>query len=179
MLNDIEIPIRTTTRDKDPSVSADDKLSHIDQKQAIRAVRDREMGLVKFKLPYTDGLVVEFVEDETVMSINHFNIGDSELTGHGVGSRLLNRAIEYGFQRYPKLNKLIHASANLALLNTVVKVVGEDYVSVCNRGERYGFGTDRPLEAMFNTQPYQENYTYLVDSVEAVLDRDALLKERA
>lgn len=176
MLKGIEIPIRTTVRDRKPTVSAADKLEHIQQKQAIRPVPDLETGLVSFKLPYVDDFKVEFNDEGTIMSINHFNIGDRALIGHGIGSRLLKRAIDHGLECYPNLNRLIHASANLALVNTVVKVVGEEYVSVNNRGQRYGFGTDRPLEAMFEDHPYTEDYPYLVDRVEAVLDRDAMLK---
>ncbi len=173
MIGDIAIPIRTTTRNKKPEISTADKLAHIHQKQAIRPIIDPEMGSVKFKLPYVFGLEVEFSDDESAMSIIQFNIGDKELAGHGIGSRLLRHAIEYGFENYERLQRLTHASANLALLNTVIKVVGEEYVSVCNRAERYGFGTARPLEDMFQTQPYREEYPYLVDSVEAALDRDA------
>lgn len=172
MLEGIEIPLTTASRDRD-GITAEQKLADIEQKQAIHPRHFREMGYVSFRLPHVDGITVEFVEDETVMSINHFNIGDDDLVGRGIGSRLLVRAVEYGFKCHPKLTTLRHASANLALVNTVVNVVGEEYVSVFNRGEKYGFGTGQPLEAMFDDRPYEEDFPYLVDKVEAVLDRDA------
>lgn len=169
----IEIPLTTTSRDK-TELTVEQKLENIKRKQAIRARVLPEMGYVSFRLPHVDGITVEFVEKGEVMSINHFNIGDRDLCRRGIGTVLLRRAVDYGLRCSPNLRKLTHASANLALVNTVIGVVGEENVTIINNGERYGQDADQPLEAMFDTSPVKEGSPYLVDRVEAVLDRDAI-----
>jgi len=103
---------------------------------------------------------------------DYVNVGDKELYGHRIGSRLLRAAIRYGVEKEPAVEVFSTGWARLGLVNTTINVLGIENVAFYKGGKRYGWEGDRPLEQVFDDAPPVENKPYLVYGIEAKIDRD-------
>lgn len=180
MLRGIYSPTDFMSSDKDPTVSVEDKLAII-AASPVELECDVAGGVrtdsFTVTLPFVDGGCFDFGitgYPETVLT-DHVNVGDAALYGHGIGSRLLRAALRYAVEQDARITELHTGWARLGLINTVVAILGGENVSVEAYGNRYGWGSDRPLETVLDDYPPVPDETYMVNAVIARIDREVAL----
>lgn len=178
MLRAIVAPTDFLSIDRGPRFSAEEKLDIIARSpvtirpSVIRGKVYPDSFIAR--LPFTDGAIFNFgirtIED--ALLTDYVNVGDAALYGHGIGSRLLRASTRYAVEQDDRVCRLGTGWARLGLVNTVANVFGVENTGVTMSGEHYGWGGDRPLEAIFDDQPPKPNEKYLVNGVDALIDRD-------
>jgi hypothetical protein len=181
MIRGIYAPSDFVSKDRGPGVSTEEKLRIISS-SPVQIEPELLRGKVRMDdvvatLPFVDGGIFAFglpSFPETILS-DHINVGQAELYGHGIGSRLLRAGLRYAVEQDPTVCEFHTGWARLGLINAVVSVLGEDNVGVSIYGDRFGWGTQLPLEAMFDAHPPVEGKKYLVNNIAAKVDRDLAL----
>jgi hypothetical protein len=201
MLNHQEAVTHVDSIDSDPSVSAEEKVARIrgvlesDSLARTHMQRTSWVGyytlhpgfgsVANFQLDIRQGAVTDDGHPEACMHLTKIDLGDKALYGHGLGTLLMRRAVQLGYEKAPeltperpRLTRLQTDRTNLIKLNTIIKVMGMDNVSAWMRGERYGRGTDRPLERMFEDHEYEEgdDSWYLMQKVSATIDPELIFQ---
>jgi GNAT superfamily N-acetyltransferase len=174
MIGEVYAPSNYVSADQDPSKSAEEKLEIINSSQS--KVTENRLGAFRVTLPYVWGASAEpFVTDPNKLYLHDVNVGDEELYGHGIGTRLLQAAVRYGASIDPNLKSVLARNADLGLVNTLIKGLGKENVRVSlSAHDHYGFGTNNPLEAIFEHQPSKEGEPYRVWEVEALVDSEQI-----
>lgn len=176
MLRDIYVATDFAPTNADPTVAAADKLRIIAEAPVtltpwtIRGqVHDRHFSV---SLPFVRGgdFMAGLPSMRDTLFMDSLNVGDPELYGHGIGSTLLRAACRYGVEREPRINRLAAGWTRLGLVNTAIRVLGEENVGVQISGRQYGWNGERPLEAVFDDFPPQTGEPYLVSSMQARID---------
>lgn len=176
MLRDIYAPSDYDTRNEDPSLSASEKLAVITASPVTIDVTtvdgQRYDDDVVVKLPYVYGGEVSLGlgEDGCTALLSDFSVGDDELYGNGIGTRLLQAGIRYALDTDPRTTHVLGVWVRLGMLNTIVKSFGLENVTVTKGGQVYGLGTTRAIEEVFDDFPVDEGKTYSVQTVEAMID---------
>jgi len=182
MLRDIYAPTDFDSNDQDPSLSPEEKLEIIDRfpvtvTPAVLSGRVYD-DMCHVTLPLVRGITFAtgLTSSPTGLFIEHVNVGDKELYGKCIGSRLLRATCHFAVERDPHIDRLSTGWARLGLVNTVVRVLGEENVAVTSGGQRYGWESDRALEEVFDDEPAQEGKRYLVYSIEAAIDPEQAME---
>jgi hypothetical protein len=189
MLKNLHIPSRVELRDLHPEVPAEEKLEAINSAEPtvapdmaigldIPVVEDRYRvyfaDTFRKEIPYVEGMCFELHEaldtDESILEIDWLRVGDDKLYGHGIGTRLLQKAVEYGLESRPNLKTLTISPADMGLINTIGKVLGTDHVAVRRGRDWYGEGRDKPLEAILEDVPYRQCERYWMHEVRGSID---------
>lgn len=176
MLRGIYAPSDYDTHNEDPSMSASEKLAIIAASPVTVDVTvagdQRYDDDVVVKLPYVYGGEVSFGLDEEgdAALLSDFSVGDDELYGNGIGTRLLQAGIRYALDTDPRITHVVGVWVRLGMLNTIAKSFGVDNVTVTKGGQTYGLGTPRAVEDVFDDFPLEEGKPYLVQTVKAVID---------
>lgn len=106
-----------------------------------------------------------------LLIIHRLVVGNSDLYGKGIGSRMVRAATRYGQEEDPNL-KAVHAKwPRWGFLNTVVRVFGIENVSAHLDITQYGRGGSKPLEAILDDKPIVPYQPYVLDGLDAVIDR--------
>ncbi|HVV25935.1 MAG TPA: hypothetical protein VHC21_02805 [Candidatus Saccharimonadales bacterium] len=202
MLNNQEAVTHVESRDHEPSVPPEEKVAlirevltgdtlgrpHLQETSWIGyyTIHPGFGSIIKFQLDLRSGSTrTTDGEPEACMYVTKMDLGDKALYGHGLGTLLLRRAVQLGYEKAPELTadrptltRVESDRANLIKLNTVIKVLGKENVSAWMRGERYGRGTDRLLEQMFEDHEYEEgpDSWYLMQKVSAVVDPEVIFE---
>ncbi len=132
----------------------------------------------KVTLPYVDGLsyVLRRPADEApILHLERCNVGDEELYGAGIGTRLLQAAIRHGLELEPRITEFSGQWARLGMLNTIIGLVGQDNVATELDGVVYGLGSGRKLVEMFDAVPFVDGNVYTVDRLRAQINPDTAL----
>jgi len=172
MLHEIYVPQEAATRDSDPTKTVEEKLRIIAD-APVQADQQTMTGCLKLRLPYiSTGLSAEpAVGDPNTLYIHHVALGDEALYGHGIGTRLLRAAARLALEQNPDMHELLAVHSNLVLVNTFAAAAGPENTTVwLSDRDSYGHGSDKPLEAIFDDQPYIDNQPYHVWEVRAVLN---------
>ncbi len=180
MLRNVYAPSDFESHDADPSLTAEEKLAVIASTPVEIAhtyfgerfiPEEWSVGLPFMArahlsmLPKTKG-------HEAILFTDYVNVGDKNLYGHGIGSRLLRAAFRYSVQLDEDIAEFGTGWARLGLVNTVVDVLGPENVAVHKKGQRYGWQGERSLDELFDDHPATEGERYLVYGISAHIDRD-------
>ncbi len=187
MIRDFYAPSDFDTRDFDPSLSAEEKLRIIASAPVIATPANingkNYYDDVRVSLPFiTGGHFATGLGRSPVgntVLCDYFALGDEQLYGHGVGSRLLRSALRWAVASDSRTEVLQTNWARLGMVNTAVKVLGEENVGVRAHGADYGWGADKPLEEIFDDYPPIEGKAYLVHYICARIDRDLAMSWEA
>ena len=121
-------------------------------------------------------------EDSSAITLVDLDLGNRELYGHGIGMRLLQRIVEYGIHKRPHVDAVSRGVGNWALVMTLGKVLGgvNEHVQFQkgDSGNWYGAGTGRPVEAVFETYPAQEDEEYNVKNITGFIDPATLMSAK-
>jgi hypothetical protein len=190
MSKELWVPARPNidSHDSDPETSVEQKLEAIKRKQGIRIVPDRTRGnpdgfkdLYKAHLPYTKGVSFFLREGSSDIELWDLDLGDKALYGHGIGTRLLQRVVEYGVHKRPDFRTISRGVGNWALVMTLGKVLGSnDFVEFEKGGRKYGaLGGHPPIEAVFGHSPVEDGEEYNVKNIVGHIYADRLLSAKA
>lgn len=198
MLRNIYVPSHAETETPALEIPVEHMLEELaTARPAVAAVHDESLPIpivegcydVYFRagflrpIPYVKGLRFQLEEndDATSLHIERMDVGDERLRGNGIGTQLLQKAIEFGAREKDNLTTLTTGPANMGLVNTICKVLNrdseEEHVSFRKRGTWYGAGYDKPLEAVFDDVKYHGGDRYLVQEVRAAIDCQQFLGE--
>lgn len=178
MLRGIYSPTDFESLDKDPNYNPKEKLALVEQ-SAVHM-----WPSVINNVPYEDHFYVSlpFVvggtfscglpESPEVLFTDYINVGDEALYGNGIGTRLVQAGIRQAVSLDERVTELHTGWARLGLVNTIVRVLGEENVSFYKGGNRYGWGGDNALDTVFDDFPAELNETYLVYKIVAKINRD-------
>lgn len=123
------------------------------------------------KLPHVWGAHFEFRQDQS-LELVCIDVNDPLLFGRGIGTRLLQSASRHSVDLSPDFTTLVAGSVRLGMANTAIKVFGRENVSlVFGDSYEFGMGSDRPLEAIFDHRPYRRGESYIIDRLQAKVDR--------
>jgi hypothetical protein len=109
-------------------------------------------------------------EAPATLYVQVLNLGDSELYKAGIGSRLMRATVRYALEQQPGTQLVVGSWPRLGSINTFARVFGRDGITVENYGERFGKGSDRPLDAILDAKPPTHGTVFFVDAVEASID---------
>jgi hypothetical protein len=169
MLRGISAPTDFGSIDRAPYLSADEKLATINQAPVSACKRLNYHWLF---LPYVEGLVYGLVSVDGIRAIHidRLNIGDKQLYGHGIGSRLVRAAIRHSLELDSTVTQVSGTWPRLGAVNTFISVLGAKNVTIEQYGNRYGAGTSKPLEAVFDDEPFQPGQPYKIQGVQGIID---------
>ena len=175
MLRGVYAPSDFVSRNLDPQINPEQKIAIISRSKVIVTPKPG-INLSRFEvtLPYSDGgeFAYGFNHNPEILFTDYLSVGDEELYRKGLGSRMLMVACRYATERSNRVCVFATGWARLGLLNTAVRVFGDDKVSAVKGKERYGWNGKKSLEEMFDDYPPEEGRKYLVDRVEAYIDRE-------
>jgi len=181
MLKDIYAPSDFAYSDMDPSVRVEDKLTVI-AASPVEVVSEMEEEF-SLSLPFVRGGEFSLLlwkncrsGELPFMLAWSIDVGDKELYGYGIGSRLLRAAVRYGIETEPELTRFTTGWARLGMVNTAIKVFGADNVAIEQGGKCYGWQSDKPLDEVFNDYPPEENKPYLVYGIDARINYDKAIQ---
>lgn len=171
MIRGLYAPSDFESIDMDPSMSAQQKLAVI---KGSPVLVTQSRSSYHLGLPFVAGLSFDFisVDDEMdTLNIGVINVGDAALYGKGIGSRLVRAATRFGVETHGSVNRLTTAHARLGLLNTVVRVFGEENVVASSHGRQYGTGTGLTLGQLLEEMPPEPGKQYSVQGLDVSIDR--------
>lgn len=176
MLRDLYAPSNLTSRNKAPHVSRAKKLKII-ASNAITAYDSMYKDCFSLKLPFVWGASLTNPKDsrdetDLYMVATAIDVGDEALYGEGIGTRLMKASVRYALEKPDKPLRFVTGHARLGLVNTAVKVFGEDNVAIEYFGNRYGWKSERPLEAVFDDYPLVKGLPYIVSGIDARINRE-------
>jgi hypothetical protein len=177
MLGEIYAPSEYESKDADPSKTPEEKLEIISKSKTL-VIPNKWRGIFKVTLPFVQGATAEIFEkdpnssrDPNVLFLHDLNVGDKELYGRGIGSRLVKATIKYAATQKPELTGIRAVNADLGLVNTVVKAVGSENVRVSlSAHEHFGMDAKAPLEEIFMHQAPAEGSPYKIWEVNAHIE---------
>lgn len=178
MLRNYYAPTDFSSVDCDPNLSVEAKLSVIEASPVIvkpGAINSESyVDSYSLSLPFVVGakFYVGLNNDSSFVHTNYFNIGDKELYGRRIGSRILRAALRYAVELNPSVETFSTGRARLGLVNTAVRVLGEENVAVRYFGDRFGWQSDRKLDEVLDEYPPTIGEKYIVKGIEAKIDRD-------
>ena len=185
MLRGVYAPSDFESIDSDPAIPAAVKLAVIHAAR-VRVTqsefRDNFGGPFDLELPFrvrasfdlcthTDGQPLE----QPYLSGERIDVSDEALYRNGLGTRLIKSAVRYGLLLEPRLQVFSTGWARLGLLNSVVKIFGEDSVAVMHGDNRYGWNGNVPLDAIFDDLPPRAGQPYLIPAMEAAVNPEIAL----
>lgn len=174
MLAGLYVPSDIEPRDADPRVTSEEKLKIIHRSQ-VRISSSSDDGHFVARLPYGiwAGVYLPLPSTrERYAWITDIFAGDPSLHQKGIGSRLMRAVITEAVKRDPTVNCVVTGWARLGVVNTLIRVLGEENVSVTNNGRTFGMGTEYPLDDVFKHAPPHEGKQYLVHSTKSRIDPD-------
>lgn len=176
MLRDLYAPTSYGSVNQDPGLSASQKMEIITGSPVLL---EDDGVMIRASLPFVKGAEILRADDLRIrhkkyLHVLKIDIGDSELYRQGIGTRLLQAGVCYELSRNPELDTVRVNSAQLGVVNTVIKVFGLENVTVTMVGRRYGRGEDRPLEAFLDDYPLLPDQPYWVRGIEARLNPESV-----
>lgn len=172
MLAGLYVPSDIEPRDADPRVTSEEKLKIIHRSQ-VRISSSSDDGHFVARLPYGiwAGVYLPLPSTrERYAWITDIFAGDPSLHQKGIGSRLMRAVITEAVKRDPTVNCVVTGWARLGVVNTLIRVLGEENVSVTNNGRTFGMGTERPLEELLEFAPPHDDGPYVVYSTKSRID---------
>lgn len=172
MLGGVYIPTDFSPQDRGPRLAPEQKLEII---QSSPVVVEKDRKGTKIYLPF--GVVGRFNvlpkigEEPPSLMIHFLAIDDENLYGKGIGSRMLKAATRQGLEQVSSLETVYIEDVRWGLLNTAVRVFGEENVSATEAGVEFGRGSAKPLEAILDVKQYVPGHFFAIDSLRAVIDR--------
>ncbi len=185
MLRGFYAPSDFLSRDLDPSLTADEKLAIINTSPVLvrpTVIKGRvfEDDFI-ISLPFVDG--GSFNDGlkgfpETLFT-DYINVSDAALYGRGIGSRLLKAAFRHSIGHNNNISEFHTGWARLGLVNATISVLSEENVGVECGGNRYGWGSDKPLDSVLDDFPPVPGAKCLVNSIVARIDRELAMSWEA
>jgi hypothetical protein len=190
MTKELWVPARPgmKSHDSNPAVSLEQKLNTIKQKRSIKVVPDLTRrnpsgfkDLYRARLPYTKGVSFLLEPESAEITLVDLDLGDKQLYGHGIGTRLLQRVVDYGSRKRPDIPTVSRGVGNWALVMTLGKVLGgTEYVEFEKGNRMYGAWTGHhPAERALTDYPPEEGEEYNVKNIVGYIDRERLLSAQA
>lgn len=151
----------------DPEVPASDKLKEIASAAVlIEPIEFSEVApQFSASLPYTAQSFFGIRAGEVYAT--NIDLGDEELCGKGIGTRIVQAATRYAVEHRLRATRFTTHHAHLGMLRTAEKVFGEENVAVEMCGQRYGRESGRLLDAVFDDFIPVEGEPYVVHGIEA------------
>lgn len=161
-------PSNLGSQNFDPEIPVDEKLGIISSSNVVIEPIEFSEVAPQFSasLPFTARSFFGIVSGSELYASN-IDLGDEELCGHGLGTRILQAAARYAVELKPNVTRFTTKHAHLGLLRTAVKVFGEQNVSVEMCGQGYGRDSDRHLDGIFDDFIPVEGEAYVVHGIEA------------
>ena len=170
MLRGLYAPSEFLSTDKAPSISVDRKLAFISHSPVV--LRHGDGNVFTVSLPFIGGAFLSLGSADRNESLHAYyvDIGDKALYGHGLGSRLIRGACRYAFDRDDRVRIFSSGWSHLGLLNTAIRVFGEENVAAIQGDARYGWQGQQPLDKLLDDFPLHEGEAYIVGGIEANID---------
>lgn len=161
-----------------PNIPVTEKLNLINTAPVLLVPASDNENEFDLQLPFIRDAAFTYGLPSMVGSIvlDRINIGDKELYGHGIGSRLVRAACRFAVEQDTRINTfLVDEHPRIGVLNTVIRVFGERQVEARIGSALYGRGHDRTLEQLFDDFPVQVGQPYLLSSITASIDFDTAM----
>ncbi|MDO8266099.1 MAG: hypothetical protein Q7T41_04125 [Candidatus Saccharibacteria bacterium] len=176
MIRDIYQSSDFETPNASTSLSREEKLAEIAD-APVHCLRyigaDGHMETLGLSLPYTEisSFYAGIPRDTDNLVCFRMSLGDPELYGQGIGTRILRAVSQYTAEKHAA-RVLLAKDCRLGFVNTAIKVYGQGAVKVRHNGQEFGRGCDRSLEEMLDEYPVDQTKTYVVRYLEARFDPD-------
>jgi len=163
--------------DSDPRKSTRQKILEIKKSRINVRKRPGYDDVYETHLHHTKGISFYIAEGTDDLTIWDIDLGNRELYGHGIGTRLLQRVVSFGLNKNSALETVSRGEGNWALAKTIGKVIGgSEFVSFEKGGVVYGERGDRPIEAVLEDHPFEnENHEYGLQNVVGSIDEARLM----
>ncbi len=171
MLRDVYVPSDLPSLNVAPDIPASEKIQVI---TATPVTIFHHSGFeFDLRLPYVrDTSFVHGLPSMTgSLALEHIDLGDERLYGHGIGSRLLRAATRYIVGLNAGVSSLtVDDHPRLGVLNTFISVFGTESVEARIGGVTYGGRGITTLDQIFEEHPVQAGEPYLLRSITACID---------
>jgi hypothetical protein len=181
----IWIPPRPNIRsfDSDPAKSKAQKIREIKSTSRVRVKQvPGHHNMFRTHLAHTKGATFVLEPEHQNIYLWDFDLGNRQLYGHGIGTRILQKVVDFGLKRNRDTATITRDIGNWAMVKTLGKVLGGDeYVKFELNGEHYGEGRDRPISAALEDFPpsLEEGEDYTVRNLIGSIDRSRLMDPEA
>jgi hypothetical protein len=170
MLRGVHVSSDLPSLNSAPDISATEKL-HIIATTPIAIIHHSAYEF-DLRLPYIRDTAFTHSLPSMVgsLALERIDLGDEELYGHGIGSRLLTTATRFAVGLSSVTALTVDDHPRLGVLNTVISVFGEENVEARIGDISYGGQGEHTLGQIFDDHPVQEGEPYLLSVITARID---------
>lgn len=170
-----------------PGISSVDSDSRKTTRQKILDIKKSRIKIAKesgydnvyrTRLLHTKGLSFYVAEGSKDLTLWDIDLGNRALYGHGIGARLLQRAVQFSLHKNPDIQTVSRGEGNWALAKVIGKVLGGDeHVSFEKDGTVYGEQGDRPISTALVDHLPTEGQEYTVRNIVGSIDTAHLMSQ--